>query len=178
MGLNYKSLDQTTRGKMIEEFNYDITRNTVYFSKRFTADGEKFYRESMISHLQNGTDDTLSESLKNANSFKTQEERKTAKGITFAKVPETASQTFSEGEYNRFYIRGLCLRAMEEGATICVYRARHSENPRMESEALIGQFFDPTQLIADLRNNIGIDTAFGLPAGPNSGLSIELILKP
>jgi hypothetical protein len=178
MGLNYKSLNQATRVKMIGEFTFDITNNKVYSSKRFTSAGEIFYKESMVGHLQSGTDDTLSDSLNNNNCFKTYEDRNTAKGITSVKVPVTASQTFSEGEFNRFYIRGLCIRALEEGSTICVYRARHSKNPRTESEALIGQFFDPTQLLTDLRNNIGIDTALGLPAGPNSGLSIELILKP
>jgi hypothetical protein len=176
MGLNYKSLDQTTRNKMVDEFNFDVNSGTIYFSKRFTLEGEKFYQNEMVGHLTNGTDDTLSEALKNADCFKTHEERKTTKGISLVKVPETASQTFSEGEYNRFYIRGLCLRAIDEKKQICVYRARYSENPRAESEALVGQYFDSSKLLADLRNNIGIDTALGLPPGPNSGLTIEMVL--
>ena len=177
MGLNYKSLDQVTRNKMIKEFKADVSNNSVYLSKRFTDDGGKYYVDAMISHLENGNDDSLATALKNSNCFKSHEERKTVKGMSLVKVPETASQTFSEGEFNRFYIRGLCLRALEEGVSLCVYRARYSENPRAESEAIIGKFFDPTQLLVDLRNNIGIDTALGLPSGPNSGLSIEIIFK-
>jgi hypothetical protein len=56
-----------------------------------------------------------------------------------------------------------------------VYRARYSENPRYESEQKIGSFVDAEKLLADLRNNIGIDTHLGVPGGPNSGLSVELV---
>ncbi|MEO8772202.1 MAG: hypothetical protein ABI402_19035 [Ferruginibacter sp.] len=175
MGLSYKSLDEITISKMLEEFNLDITNENVYYSKRFTEDGEKYYKNEMSNHLLKGSDDSLSDALKKANCFKAQEERKTARGVSLVKVPETASQTFSEGEYNRFYIRALCLRAIEEARKICVYRARYSENPRKESESLIGQYLDPNKLLLDLRNNIGLDTSLGLPQGPNSGLTIELI---
>jgi len=63
---------------------------------------------------------------------------------------------------------------MEQGANIEVYRARASTNPRPDSELLIGQNLDPEKLLMDLRENKGIDTSFGLPNGPNSGLSIKL----
>jgi hypothetical protein len=173
MGLNYKCLDFGTRLQMIEEFNYDTSKNCVYYSKRFTTDGEIYYRESMIGHLTNGTDDSLSENLKDRNCFKDFEDRTTAKGTSRVKVPITASQTFSEGEFNRFYIRAMCNRAILENRRLIVYRARHSETPRQDSEILIGKLMDPHQLLFDLRNNIGLDTILGLPPGPNSGLSIE-----
>ena len=54
------------------------------------------------------------------------------------------------------------------------YRAKQVSNPRPELEALIGQSIDPAKLLNDLQTKIGVDTALGLPAGPNSGLSAKL----
>lgn len=174
MGLNYKSLDSLTKEKMIDEFTEDIKAGNLYLSKRFTPNGGAYYQKIMPNHIQNGSDDSLAEDLKSNNSFLTHEDRKTAKGVSKVKVPETASQTFAEGEFNRFYIRGLCLRAISEGKKIIIYRGRFSENPRSESEALIGMEVDPSNLLNDLRANTGVDTALGLPPGPNSGLTVEL----
>jgi hypothetical protein len=175
MGLYYKSLDAMTRQKMVEEFNHDLQNNNLYLSKRFTLDGKAYYPQKLPQHLQDGNDDSLAIDLMNANCFLTHEDRQTVKGIIKVKVPETASQTFSEGEFNRYYIRGVCLRAISEGKKILIYRGRNSENPRKESEAMIGTFLDPASLLIDLRNNIGVDTVLGLPPGPNSGLTTELV---
>jgi hypothetical protein len=175
MGLNYKSLDSLTRQKMSEEFNHDLQANNLYLSKRFNQNGRDYYQRIMPNHIQNGNDDSLAEDLRNNNSFLTHEDRKTVKGVTKVKVPETAAQTFAEGEFNRFYLRGLCLRAISEGKKIIIYRGRLSENPRSESEAMIGIYLDPNTLLADLRANTGVDTALGLPPGPNSGLTAELL---
>ena len=94
-----------------------------------------------------------------------------------ARVPYTAPMTLAEGEFNRFYLRGACLRAASEVSRnmIEIYRARPSVNPRPQSEALIGTRLDPTILLSDLRDHIGVDTALRLPPGPNSGLSGRLV---
>jgi hypothetical protein len=90
-------------------------------------------------------------------------------------VPATAPETLAEGEFNRFYIRGLCVRALAEGITeLVIYRAKQVENPRSESTAKIGLKISAQALLTDLRANPGVDTALGLPPGPNSGLSVKL----
>ncbi len=90
-------------------------------------------------------------------------------------MPVTAPETLAEGEFNRFYARGLCRRAMAQGIeSLLVYRAKEVVNPRPESVALIGKSLPVKQLLEDLRANIGTDTALGLPPGPNSGLSVKL----
>jgi hypothetical protein len=95
-------------------------------------------------------------------------------GFTIVQVPTTAPDTLSEGEFNRYYIRALCRRAIEDKVDyVTVYRARASENPRPESEALIGQRIDASRLLADLRAAPGVEAALGL-ARPNSGLSVRL----
>ena len=43
------------------------------------------------------------------------------------------------------------------------------------SEQLIGQELGAAKLLADLRKNVGVDTALGLPPGPNSGLTAKIV---
>jgi hypothetical protein len=127
-----------------------------------------------------GSDDTLAAELRIAGRINATEERRTPRGgMTVARVPVTAADTLAEGEFNRFYARALCRRAIEEQRpSVTVYRAKAVENPRSTSEALIGRSFSPLALLADLRQHVGTDTALGLPPGlppgPNSGLSIQL----
>lgn len=172
MALHYQSLDSHIRELMLKEFNYDLDCDNCYYSKRFNDTGVKCFVDIMRKHIIEGTDEGLAQELKDKDCFKSHEQRITVKGTTLVKVPVTASQTFSEGEFNRFYIRALCVKAIEENKRLKVYRARHSENPRIDSEALLDSVVDPNKLLKDLRENIGIDTALGLPNGPNSGLSV------
>jgi hypothetical protein len=123
-----------------------------------------------------GNDGTLADSLRRPGILNaTEERRKTTGGFSVAKVPVTAPETLGEGEFNRFYARALCAWAIAEGIdTVTVYRAKDVQNPRPESQALTGAQFPAEKLLQDLRQNIGTDTALGLPAGPNSGLSVRL----
>jgi hypothetical protein len=86
-----------------------------------------------------------------------------------------AHEMLAEGEFNRFYIRGLCVRALADGIDeVVVYRAKAVQNARSESEGKIGQRVSADALLVDLRLHKGVDTALGLPPGPNSGLSVHL----
>jgi hypothetical protein len=87
----------------------------------------------------------------------------------------TAASTLAEGEFNRFYLRGIARRGLEEGRDIEIYRGRASSNPRPESQALVGQHLSANALLDDLRAHIGVDSTLGLPPGPNSGLTGKLI---
>src|SRR5690606_25127289 len=94
---------------------------------------------------------------------------------SIAKVPVTAAHGLAEGEFNRFYMRGLCRLAIEAHlGSLVVYRAKPVMVPRYDSEQKIGTEVSPSQLLIDLRTHIGVDTALGLPNGPNSGLSVRL----
>jgi hypothetical protein len=57
---------------------------------------------------------------------------------------------------------------------LLVYRAKAVMVPRADSQAMIGIMIDAKALLADLRIHQGVDTALGLPNGPNSGLSVRL----
>lgn len=174
MKFNFENLDSTTRELMNSEIKSDISKELLYYSKRFNENGHKLYPQLLFEAVESGNEESLAIALKENNCFAGKEARNGKNGVTYAKIPETANQTLAESEFNRFYIRGLAMRSIASGQTLIIYRAKHSDNPRSESEMKIGTKVSAEKLLNDLRNSIGVDTALGLPAGPNSGLSVKL----
>lgn len=176
MSLMLTNLDESTRQLMVAEYDLDIANNALYFSNRLTDTGRQTYPALLKEAIHGGDDNSLAQNIRSAGIIKAQEERRSqTKGIIFAKVPANAPEMLAEGEFNRFYCRGVCARAIKDGITdVVVYRAKHTEHPRPESETKIGQRINAAALLNDLRTHQGVDTAFGLPAGPNSGLSVRL----
>ena len=177
MALNLLHLDhEGVRAAMVSEIARDQTADRLYVGKYLSPAGTAQYPELLKQAAADADDAMLAMNLRHSNAFLDSVPKRTPKGnMTIAKVPVTAPETLAEGEFNRFYIRGLCLIAMERGITeLEVYRARHSEKPRPESEALIGKRLNVAQLLDDLRKHPGCDTALGLPPGPNSGLSARI----
>lgn len=174
MGMNLSNLDDKTRKFMLDELEQDVTANKLYLSQRLNDAGRRNYEKLLRSAIQNGDDVSLANSL--VGMLKAYKQRaKKSGGYTTAKVPSTAPETLAEGEFNRFYCRGVCRRAIEEGLEeVEVYRAKAVRNPRPESQALVGSKIKANWLLHDLQTNIGVDTALRVPAGPNSGLSVRL----
>ena len=175
MLLSYRNLDSETRRLMLGEVERDTDDGVLNFGKRLNEEGEAVYPELLRQAIQGYDDEWLANQFRQGGRMKlTEQRRKPSGGVTTVPVARTAPETFAQGEFNRFYIRALCLRAIAEGRKLVVYRARQSSNPRPESQALIGTSPDTERLLYDLRVNIGVDTVLGLPQGPNSGLSVEL----
>jgi len=160
---------------MTEEIELDEGENRLYISPRLSNRGAGEYPALLKAAAVAGDDTFLANELSAQGRLNASEARNTKNGTTWVRVPVTAPETLAEGEFNRFYARALCRRALEEGKHhVQVYRAKSVMNPRSQSEALIGQMFEAERLLEDLRVNIGTDTALGLPPGPNSGLSVRL----
>ncbi len=176
MGLNYLHLDETTRAFMLAEIERDIAADTLYVSDNLTPQGRLDYPELLRAAARAGTDVTLADSL--GRLLNTHEKPRQLKSGGFTKPPvmrRNAHEMLAEGELNRFYMRALCLRAIEEGhGKVVAYRAKAVEHARTESDQKIGQEYSAKTLLNDLRAHPGVDTALGLPSGPNSGLSIRL----
>lgn len=177
MALQYENLDVSTRSYMLSEVDLDISRDNIYMSPRLNELGEQNYvsllKEAIIHH----SDAWLAQQLRSRNYMKEREQRKKrGGGFTNAKVPVTAPDTLSEGEFNRYYARGLCARVIEENLDqVEVYRGKQVSQPRPESEAMLGKKLSAKTLLEDLRKSIGVDTVLGLPSGPNSGLTIRIM---
>lgn len=161
---------------MLQEVEFDVESGNLYRSKHFNDTGNAVYLDLIRQAVQHNDDDWLAERIRVGNCMnRTYTKRKPTGGYTEAKVAWNAPDTFAEGEFNRYYARGLCLHATATGVpALLVYRAKAVMAPRADSEAMIGTMIEAQALLADLRTHQGVDTALGLPNGPNSGLSVRL----
>ena len=170
----FNNLTEETRQFMEDEVREDIKNGTLYYGKYLSQRGKQLYPDLLIKSIKTGNESTLAQSL--VGLFDEYTYKNNRSGVaSLAKVPCNANLTLAEGEFNRFYIRALCRIAMVSGRKLRIYRAKMSLNPRPESQMKIGAFIDANKLLSDLRSNQGTDTALGLPPGPNSGLSVELV---
>ncbi len=176
MGLRYENLDEQTRALMIAEIERDINTSTLYVSDNLTEHGRSEYPDLLCDAAREGSDDTLAGEIRGR--LNTHEKPRRLKSGGFSQPPKmrsNAHEMLAHGEFNRFYIRAVCLRAIDAGtAQVVVYRAKAVRTARSASEEMIGQDVSAEVLLQDLRSNPGVDTALGLPSGPNSGLSVRL----
>ena len=176
MGLHYDDLDEDTRRYMVDEIDRDIADGSIYISNYLNPHGCERWPHILREAATYGTDDSLAAAIRSDNCLKSHVERRKPKGgFTMAAVPVTAHETMGEGEFNRYYTRGLCGRAIECGVDeLEVYRAKAVMEPRPASQAKIGLRVDPSLILEDLRKTQGVEPALGLPPGPNSGLCLRI----
>lgn len=177
MGLTYADLDETTRRYMLEEISLDQKNGDEYQGRRLNERGRERWLPLLNEAATSHDDNWLAAQQKAECLIKDKETRRLKSGkIIEVDVPFTAAETLAEGEFNRFYIRGVCRRALDSSkSSVLVYRAKHVENPRSESLALIGTMMDANLLLIDLRTHQGEEPALKMPGGPNSGLSVRLV---
>ena len=177
MALYYENLDESTRSCMLSEVISDVSHNNLYMSPRLNGLGELNYVSLLKEAIEYYNDAWLAQQLRSRGYMNDYEQRRTRNGgFTSAKVPVNAPETLSEGEFNRYYTRGLCVRVIMEGKNqVEVYRGKPATRPRPESEAMLGRWLSAEALLKDLRESIGVEPALGLPPGPNSGLTVRMV---
>ncbi len=172
--MNLQNLDQV-REEMVSEINNDIKNEKLYISERLNQRGQMEYPKILLESAKSKNINYFIQSL-GIHYFNTHFIRRKPKGgYSRVVMPKNANASLCEGEFNRFYIRGVCLKAISSGQRyVTAYRARYSNNPRLESLLIEGKQFDAEKLLKDLRMYIGVDTSLGLPPGPNSGMSVKI----
>lgn len=171
---NFENLDETTRGFMIEAISEAEKSGDIYFSQRFNDAGFQQWIPLLKEAAREHDEHWLAFQLETRGLMKGYEGAMTPSGgYTVKDVPGSAAETMAEGQFNRFYILGLCRRARAEGIPLLeVYRARESRVPRRESEKLIGSKFPVDHVESQL---LKTSDSFNSPlVKPNSGLSVKL----
>ena len=178
MALYFENLDDRTRGLMLDEMESDIANNQLHISPFLSGQGQRDYTSLLRDAIQKGNDETLAQSLREHRRIVRTQPRRLPKagGYSIAATPENAAEVLAESEFNRYYIRGLARRAIEDGITdLIIYRAKPVQTPRPESEARVETSLSPQELLDDLRSHPGDEPpTLGVPSGPNSGLSVRL----
>ncbi|MBW1650302.1 MAG: hypothetical protein JRJ44_06435 [Deltaproteobacteria bacterium] len=81
-------------------------------------------------------------------------DRKPFGGYTIKHVLVTAAATVAEGQFNRFYMLGLCKRARYEGIPeLEIYRAKQRSESISESQFLIGTMLAIDKIEFQLKKN-------------------------
>lgn len=169
------NLDGRTRRLMRAEIERDLAAHALYMSDRLSPTGEADWPNLLLAAADSGDTTSLATELSQNGRLNAQESYVKDGIPRVRKMNRMAPQILAEGEINRFYIRALCLRAIEDHVPeVEVYRAKAVAHPRPESLARIGMRLAPAALLEDLRTHIQVDTALGIPGGPNSGLSVRL----
>lgn len=174
MGFDFVNLDDTIRQYMVEEIKKAIQEDNIYYSKRFAIERDDRWPSLLLEAAKLYDDHWLAYQIEANGMLKGMETaRKPTGGYSLKHVSCNAAETLAEGQFNRYYILGLCRRASNEGkTTVEIYRAKEVRNPRPESEALIGQSRSAETLISELRP---VNSSLGHELlQPNSGLSVKL----
>lgn len=175
MPLSYDSLDPTTRRYMLDELDRDLSTGAFITSERVRPTNIAEYQKLLHDALRYYDDLWLEERVNDM--LVDFEPRHTPSGgVTTARLPTGAARMLAEGDFNRYYMRGVCRRASDEGRPeVEVYRARLSLEPRPESSGLEGTRVNAEELLSELRR-LSPETLTTARLGrPNSGLSVRLV---
>ncbi len=177
MSLYLVHLDQRTRELMLEELDYDEERRQLHISPYLSNQGVYDYPALLRSALAEGDPESLAAALAQQRRIaRTGHRRQSAGGYTIVTIPENAAEMLANDAFNRYYIRAVARRALEEGfEEVIVYRARPVQQPRPESEDLVETAVPAAALLEELRSATGPERPeLGVPGGPNSGISVHL----
>jgi hypothetical protein len=104
MALKLEDLDPKTRDYMLDELERDRIEGRIYLSPWLSELGRTHYPDVLALAIRCGTEESLGGFVKGL-LLETYNERR---------VPCNASTIIGESEFNRYYIRGLCRRAIED----------------------------------------------------------------
>jgi hypothetical protein len=174
--LHFPDLTPAVRGHMLAEVDRDLAAGTLYLSGRLSDAGVRDYPRLLAEAAAARDPGWLAARLREGGRLAGSEPYERGGVVRVRRVGANAADVLAAGEFNRFYCRGVCRAALEAdpAAQVEVYRLRPAADPRPESEAKVGVRASAAGLLADLRWNVGLDTALGIPSGPASGLSVRL----
>lgn len=164
-------LDPDTRSHMVAEAMADADAGLLYRSPRLTTAGASSFLGALKAAFEGGTPESLTASLSHPGTFNQIE---TTRNGVVRRMASNAPALLAEGQFVRYYMRAVALRAFESGRDeVTVYRPRESSRHRPESDAQIGQRISASALLADLRENTLTPENVALP-DINSGLCVRL----
>lgn len=166
MGLNHPHLSETIRRFMLQEW----AQGGHYISPRLNEAGRARWVALLKDALQYHTDVWLERELVRRNCFVATEFLKSTMGKTVTRAinKEQLAKTLAEGEFNRFYLRALCLAAKTRGYRhLIVSQARIVPNASAAGIKSVGSPVETATLLKALRGNSYklTDVALGAPEG-------------
>lgn len=149
----FENLDDATRSSMLKAIEEGENTGNIYYSTRFNQDENEQWLTLLKQSAQQFNEHWLAYQLESNELMKDFESAaKPSGGYTAKHVPHTAAETIAEGQFNRFYMLGLCKRARAEGIThLEIYRSKERFDPRPESQVLVGTILSIDEVETQLK---------------------------
>ena len=138
----FPNLDNKTRLIMISELERDIKNGLFYESSSMKSEYIGSYKLLLKKYFEVGHVEGLEKAL-TPSFFK-------AKGKSGRKIPSNIAQIIAFSDFNRYYVRTILIRAIDEGKSVSIYRAKQSLNERAESKALINKCYREKQTLEQM----------------------------
>ena len=173
MMLHLPDLDDRTRRFMLDELEADVAQRCLHLSPYLTEAGRAAYARVLRAALRGGTEASLAAELRRPGRMDTPTGWQ--QGALVRSLPSTAPDALAEAEFHRYYIRGLCRRAIAEGVrTLVIYRAKDGTPSRANTDGMVGVRIDAASLLEDLRTTSGQTPPRVLRGCPDPGMSVRL----
>lgn len=174
MSLDLIHLDPCTRRFMLAELELDIAAGTVYLSPQLSDEGMLRYCQLLRNAIKTGTEDSFAEALCTCNGVRPPSRWQHPREVGPDAALADLTFRLAEREFHRFYLRGLCQRALDLGmTTLVIYRARSADGGRAPADGMIGVRIDARSLLEDLRGTFRSLPPHGLPQCRDPGLSVR-----
>jgi hypothetical protein len=170
----FENLNSDTREYIVEAITEAEKSFNLYYGPHLkeTAKGEfaALLKEAAAAHDEQWLTSQL-HALDMMNKIE-KHRTKAGKEVT-QKMPPEAAENLAAGQFNRFYMLGLCIWAQyNDIPQLQVYRAKELPNPKPEAEYLVGKTIPVDDIEAQLKGRD--QSLYSLLADPNSGLSLRL----
>jgi hypothetical protein len=160
---------------MLAELEADLADGSLYRSPQLSEEGLEHYHRLLRAAILAGTEASFAEALTAQDAVRPPSRWQHPREVGPAEALVELTSRLAEREFHRFYIRGLCRRALEQGVdTLVIYRARPADTGRSPSDAMIGVRIDASSLLEDLRGTFCSLPPHGLPQCRDPGLSVRL----
>jgi hypothetical protein len=160
---------------MLSELEIDVAAGTLYLSPQLSEEGLRLYCRLLRAAVLSGTDASFAEALSTGEAVRPPSRWQHPREVSPDEALADVTVRLAEREFHRFYIRGLCRRALDQGVeTLVIYRARPADPGRAPSDAMIGVRIDASSLLEDLRVTFRSLPPHGLPQCRDPGLSVRL----
>ena len=175
MSLDLPHLDSCTRSFMLAELEADIADGSLYHGDQLSEDGLRHYQRLLRDAIMTGTEDSFAEALCAHHAVRPPNKWQHLREVGPDEALAEMTIRLAEREFHRFYIRGLCCRALEHGVDrLLIYRARPADPGRAPANAMIGVRISVVSLLEDLRGAVRSWPPHGLPQCRDPGLSVRL----
>jgi hypothetical protein len=171
---NFENLNTDVRHLMLKAIEDAEATKNIYFSSRFNQTGKDNWLNLLKQAALHHNEHWLAFQLEYIGSFNSTEMFQKPSGSYSVKhVPHNASQTLAEGQFNRFYMLGLCLHAKTRDInSLEIYRAKTRSDSRPTSQGLEGTKISVSEVEAQLK--VVLSSHRSPLLQPNSGLSVKL----